>query len=105
MLTVDIPRIIAHVAGVVKEGPGMGDDDDSDDEVDPLDKERSKQPRLFTMPEIASGNLSAGAIVGAVSLTIFIIALIIFFTLTPENMAHFEASRIKFFNNFRGIEL
>lgn len=63
MLTVDIPRIIAHVAGVVKEGPGQGGDDD--DEVEAAAVGPSNlQPKLFTMPEINSNNMSVVVVVG-----------------------------------------
>jgi hypothetical protein len=57
MLTVDIPRIIAHVAGVVKEGPGLGGDYDDEAET-PAVGPSNLQPKLFTLPEINSSNMS-----------------------------------------------
>ena len=70
MLTVDIPKIIAHVAGVVKEGPGTSED--SDDENEAL--RASKQPRLFTMPEIDSKTFHVG-VIAAVCIIFFFLLL------------------------------
>ena len=71
MLTVDIPKIIAHVAGVVKEGPGTSED--SDDENEAL--RANKQPRLFTMPEIDSKTFNVG-IIAAVGVILFFLLLL-----------------------------
>jgi hypothetical protein len=104
MLTVDIPRIIAHVAGVVKEGPAY--DSDEDDET--LKLSRNKQPRMFTMPEIGK-DFSVATIVIIIVLILLILTglgmAIFFLTATEGNLIQYKTAATSFVNKFRKIEL
>lgn len=81
MLTVDIPRIIAHVAGVVKEGPGLGDyDDETEIEAAPA----NLQPKLFTMPEMYSTDMSIVVVAGIFISVVTILSLALLFPILKE---------------------
>ena len=103
MLTVDIPRIIAHVAGVVKEGPGTGDDGDDDNEEN---LRANKQPKLFTMPEINTTTLSVGVIAAAVVILLFLLLVFTFlFLLKESTLSEYKETASKVVNGIRGSEL
>ena len=102
MLTVDIPRIIAHVAGVVKEGPGSHADDADDDALDGS----NKQPRLFTMPEINSTTLSIG-VVAALCFSLFLLLMlaIFIFSLREDTLTRYKETSLSMMDKIRGGEL
>ena len=84
MLTVDIPRIIAHVAGVVKEGPGTSTVD-SDDEAD-ISQSGNKLPRLFTIPEINSSAVSIAMIAGLGLFLIIALLVVVYVLVFNKNV-------------------
>lgn len=125
MLTVDIPRIIAHVAGIVREGPSVGDgndDDDSDNEDGEGEsndrnnssmydkngkngKNRNKQPHLFTMPEIDTKKYSM-----SIKILVFVISFLVFLLITFLILNRNDTNRymdvvVKLFNNIKNTSL
>lgn len=103
MLTVDIPRIIAHVAGVVKEGPGSHVDDA--DDSDALEGS-NKQPRLFTMPEINTTTLSIGVVAAlCFSLFVLLILAIFIFSLREDTLTRYKETSLSMMDIIRGGEL
>lgn len=85
MLTVDIPRIIAHVAGVVKEGPGLGGDGDDEAEAAAAAAGPSNlQPKLFTLPEINSTNMTIVVVAGILLSVVTLLSLAILFPVLKE---------------------
>ena len=103
MLTVDIPRIIAHVAGVVKEGPGHSEESDDEEGLLLI---ANKQPRLFTMPEITSKTLSVGvlAVIGVVFFFLLFLAVLLIF-MKESTLNDIKGAAVRLVNGIRGNEL
>ena len=108
ILSTDIPRIIAHCAGVVKEGPGAAIQLEAEEAAAALAdaKKRSKQPSIFTITaddnRAGAQYMYLGLLLGLI-MTVLMAILAVVVSFNPPLQTKLEDFMASFFAFFAGL--